>query len=184
MTDLVPGSRDLVGAVQSFGLFSAAAVVDRYIEFVDRALTRDVPAPERDAGVQVAEAWVRLLDTTSALLRSGVPQESAAETLVLPPTGAGRSAEASLWVHNTTPSPAPDVDLQVTGLVSAGGDRIAADAVSLLPAQVELLAAGTSAQVRLQVHVPAGQAAGRYHGLVVSSAAPEPLALRLEVCGP
>ena len=181
MTGLAPGVRDLVGAVQSFGLFSAAAVVDRYVEIVDRSLTRGIPASVRDGSAQVAEAWLRLLDTTSAVLGSGVPRE---ESLVLAPTRAGSSSEASLWVHNTTSSPAPAVDLHVTDLLSPNGHRIPADAVSLLPARVELLAAETSREVRLQVLVPAGQAAARYHGLVVTSAAPEPLALRLEVHGP
>lgn len=175
------GVRDLVGAVQSYGLFSAAAVVERYVAMVDRALTRDVPSPAQEPGAQVAEAWLRLLDTTSGMLRAGVPQE---ESLVLPPGRAGQSSEASLWVHNTTSSPAQDVELHVTGLMSSGGDLIAAAAVSLVPERVGLLAAGTSREVLLRVLVPPGQAAALYHGLVVTSAAPEPMTLRLEVRAP
>ena len=68
------GARDLVGEVQRFGLFSAAAVVDRYAALVDRAIARDGWAPAGsdggsgrpvDTAVQLAEAWLRLLDTTS-----------------------------------------------------------------------------------------------------------------------
>jgi hypothetical protein len=177
VTGLAADPWDLVGAVQGFGLFSAAAVVDRYVEIVDRTLAR-VVAP---AETPVADTWLRLLVTTAALFRSAVPREAA---LVLPPARAGHGSEASLWLHNTTSSPAPAADLHVTGLVPPGGDRIAADAVSLLPARVGPLAAGASREVRLRVQVPAGQAPAQYHGVVVTSAAPEPLALRLEVRAP
>jgi hypothetical protein len=182
------GARDLVGEVQRFGLFSAAAVVDRYVALVDRAIAHDGLAPARsgsgrpvDTAGQMAEAWLRLLGTTSALLRREVPREPAAATLVLPTAGPGQLAEASFWLHNTTSSPAPGVVLQVTGLVSSGGHAIAADAVELSPARVDL-PAGTSHEVRLRVRVPVGQPAGCYLGMVLTPAAPsEPMVVRLEV---
>jgi hypothetical protein len=178
---------DLVGVVQGFGLFSAAAVVDRYAEIVDRAISRHAPSPAaQDGGAgRLADAWLRLLDTTSTLLRSGAAQNPADGALVLPPTTAGRSCDAALWLHNTTSSPVPAVALHVTGLVSTDGHRIPAEAVTLVPERIDLLAAGTSREVRLRLRVPAGQDAATYHGLVVTSAAPtEPLAVRLEVRAP
>ena len=185
------GARDLVGEVQRFGLFSAAAVVDRYAALVDRAIARDGWAPAGsdggsgrpvDTAVQMAEAWLRLLDTTSALLRQEVPRESAAATLVLPAAGPGRLVEASFWLHNTTPSPAPGIDLHVTALVSSDGRAVPADAVVTVPERVDLLAAGTSREIRLRVLVPAGQPAATYLGMVLTSAAPaEPLVVCLEV---
>lgn len=183
-----PGTWDLVGVVQRFGLFSAATVVDRYVEIVDRTITRDPLAPPSDdrgsgrlvdRAVQMADAFVRLLDTSAAQLDARGPTT---ETLVLPETPAGLSAEASLWVHNTTPSPSPTVVLHVSGLVSPTGHTIPADAVSLRPQRIDPVAAGTSREVRLRVRVPVDQPAALYHGLVVSSASPtEPMTLRLAV---
>jgi hypothetical protein len=192
---LAAGARDLVGEVQRFGLFSAVAVVDRYVEMVDRAIARDdvAPAPARDddgpawpvdTAVQVARAWLRLLDTTSALLRTDVPREPAAAALVLPTAAPGGISEVSFWIHNTTSSPAPDVALHVTPLMSSNGRALAAESVSLVPQRLDLLAAGTSQEVRLRVLLPAGQPPACYLGMVLTSAAPsEPMVVRLEVAG-
>ena len=109
---LTAGARDLVGEVRRFGLYSAATVVDRYVEIVDRAISRDglAPAPAgedtragwpADPAVQVASAWLRVLDATSALLRSEAPREPAATTLVpgrLDLLPAGTSREIRLRV--------------------------------------------------------------------------------------
>jgi hypothetical protein len=191
--DLVAGARDLVGEVQRFGLFSAAAVVDRYAEIVDRAISREGPAPAPpgddgrsgrlvDTAAEVTGAWVRLVDATSSLLRSDAAHVDAPPTLDLPGAAPGHDVAASFWIHNTTPSGAPAIDLQMSGLTASSGHRIPADALSLVPARVDLLAAGTSQEVRLAVAVPAAQPAGCYLGLVVTSAAPsDPLVVRLEV---
>ena len=108
-------------------------------------------------------------------------------TLVLPPAGPGLDSEAALWIHNTTSSPAPGVELHATALLSTtGADAIPADAVSLVPGRVDLVPARDQ---------PRGPAAGARAGgpgrrasttgMVVTTAAPaEPMALRLEVRGP
>jgi hypothetical protein len=192
-----PRAPDLVGLVQSFGLFSAAAVVDRYAQIVDRVISRDALTPPRprsddgadgrlvDGALRAAEVWTRLLDVTTTLVLDAARPDATIETFVLPPAAPGRTSEASLWLHNTTPSPVPDLALRGTGLSSSSGRGIPVDAVSLLPDRVRLLAAGTSVQVRLRVLVPAGQPPGRYHGLVMLSAtASEPVALRLDVHAP
>ena len=190
---LTAGARDLVGEVRRFGLYSAATVVDRYVEIVDRAISRDglAPAPAgEDAGAgwpadpaaQVASAWLRVLDATSALLRTEAPRETATATLVLPAVGPGQASEVSFWIHNTTSSPAPDVALHVTPLMSSNGRALAAESVSLVPQRLGLLAAGTSQEVRLRVLLPAGQPPACYLGMVLTSAAPsEPMVVRLEV---
>jgi hypothetical protein len=190
---LTAGARDLIGEVRRFGLYSAATVVDRYVEIVDRAISRDglVPAPARedagagwpaDTAVQVAAAWLRLLDSTSALLRTEAAREPAAATLVLPAVGPGRVSEVSFWIHNTTSSPASDVVLHATPLMSSTGDALPAEAVTLVPSRLDLLPAGTSREVRLRALVPAGQPAACYLGMLLTSAAPsEPMVVRLEV---
>ncbi len=188
--EAAPESRDLVGDVQRFGLFSAATVVARYAEIVDRAIAGDPvapgwPEPPKETAPQVTAAVVRLLESVAALLGPGAGPGTPAEPLVLPPVGPGRTAEGSLWVHNTTPSPAAHVELRVTALVSSDGHDIAADVVSLAPDRVDVLPAGTSREVRLRVRVPAAQPAARYHGLVLNSAAPaDALAVLLDVCTP
>ena len=192
-----PGAPDLVGLVQSFGLHSAAAVVDRYAEIVDRVLSRDALTPPPvgpddgadgrlvDGAVRVAEAWARLLDTTTTLVLDGAPRDATIESVVLPPAAPGRTTEASLWLHNTTSSSVPGLALRGTGLSASSGRGIPADAVALVPDRFGVLAAGTSAEVRLRVLVPVGQPPGRYHGLVMISAIPsEPVALRLDVHAP
>ncbi|TFV86971.1 hypothetical protein [Blastococcus sp. CT_GayMR16] len=193
---LAAGAWDLVGEVQRFGLFSAAAVVDRYAEIVDRAISRHGPAasaPLDDAGsgrmvdtaVAMAGAWSRLVDATSTLLRSEGAHDEATPTLVLPATEPGSGTGASFWIHNTTSSAAPGIGLTVSGLVASDGHRIGADALSVVPDRVGLLAAGTSQEVRVRVVVPAAQPAGCYFGLVMTSAAPaEPMVLRLAVRAP
>jgi hypothetical protein len=189
-----PDVRDLVGDVQRFGLFSAASIVDRYAEMVDRALAREPLPPLQDEGgpdrradgaAEVTQAWLGLLETAALQLRDGAALPRPMETLALPPAGAGQGSEASLWVHNTASSPSAEVDLHTTGLVSSRGGRIPSAAVSLVPDRLPGLEPGTSREVCLRVHVPDSQPAGHYHGVVVISAAPgEPMALRLEVRAP
>jgi hypothetical protein len=49
------------------------------------------------------------------------------------------------------------------------------------PASIAALAARTSAEVRVRVLLADDQAPGRYQGLVLTSAAEQPVLLRLEV---
>lgn len=191
MTATARGSRDLVGDVRRFGLFSAATVVDRYSVLVDRVLATAPPRPDghaptapADTAAQVAEAALRLLDSAAALLGGGTGRGDPTETLVLPPTAPGGTAGTALWVHNATPSAVPAVGLRVTALTSASGDTVPAGTVSLVPDRVDV-APGGAREVGLSVLVPVGQTPGHYHGLVLSSAAPDrPLLLRLEVLRP
>jgi hypothetical protein len=193
------GAQHLIGDVQRFGLLSAAAVVDRYTEIINRA-TRDasfrlepLPTDERgtgwmvDSAARLAEAYLSLVDTTARLIGTRAKPDAAVpemEKLVLPQTGPGFSSEISLWVHNPTPSSATAIDLHVTTLISSGGVNISPASVTFSPERLDVVDAGTAREVRLRIDVPAGQFAGQYHGLVLISAAPfEPIALRLDVNG-
>jgi hypothetical protein len=191
------GAQHLIGDVQRFGLLSAAAVVNRYTELIDRA-TRDdsfplapVPADERgngwmvDSAARIAEAYLSLVDTIAAQIPNRAMPDTAApnlERLILPPTRSGSDSETSLWVHNSTSYSADAIDLNVTTLISSNGVRIPAASVSFSPERLDAVDAGTAQEVRLRVDVPADQPPGHYHGLVLISAAPsEPIALHLDV---
>jgi hypothetical protein len=199
--DAVHGARHLIGDVQRFGLLSAAMVVDRYIQIVDRAISGSPLASprlsrdERDAdwlvdrAARMTETSLRLLDTTAALIMNRAGQDDGAaplmERLVLPPTRSGSSSDVSLWVHNPTPASTAAIDFHVTSLVCAGNLSIPVDAMSLRPERVDLVEAGGSREVRVRIEVPADQPAGHYHGLVLNSVAPsESIALCLEVQAP
>jgi hypothetical protein len=73
------------------------------------------------------------------------------------------------------------VDLVATTLAGPGGRAVPADAVSFAPVSPAPLAARSSAEVRVRVVLPDGQAPGRYQGLVLTPAAEQPVLLRLEV---
>jgi hypothetical protein len=192
-------ARHLVGDVQVFGLFSAAAVVDRYIAVVNRAIAGDPletprmprPSPEGVAGsslidsaARMAEACARSFDAVAAMvLKTPVAEggSPAMEAVVLPAARPGSSSQVSLWLHNGTASPAL-ADLHVSSLVSSTGLTIPGEAVSLSPQRVEPLGPLAREEVRLRVDVPSTQGSGVYHGLVVVSTAPaEAVVVRLEV---
>jgi hypothetical protein len=191
------GAQHLIGDVQRFGLLSAAAVVDRYAELIDRA-TRDdsfrsppPPAAERgtgwmvDSAARIADTYLSLVDTTAELIPNRAMADTAVpnmERISLPPTRSGFDSETSLWVHNSTSSSAAAIDLHMTNLISSNGVSIPAAAVSFSPERLDVVDPGTAREVRLRVEVPADQPAGHYHGLVLTSAAPsEPIALHLDV---
>lgn len=184
--------RHLVADVQRFGLLSAVTVVDRYIEVVDRAMAQEPtpsswpPSEGRDIGrlaesaARMAEAWLRTLDAAATLAPAVAPPGR--DVLVLPTTRPGCASEASLWVHNPTDTPAGAVELHATTLVCANGLGLPTDVVSFAPTRVALVEPGASCQVRVTVRVPLGQSAGQYHGLLLSSAAPDdPVGLRVAV---
>jgi hypothetical protein len=193
------GAQHLVGDVQRFGLLSAAAVVDRYTEIIDRAARDDSfslpPRPDDettagrmvDTAARIAEASLRLIDSTSSLIANiatpaAVPEM---ERLVLPATRSGFSCVTSLWVHNPTSIPEAGIHLHMTSLISSNGVSIPVASVSLSPERVDLVAAGSAREVELRVCVPADQPAGHYHGLVLSSSTPfEPIAVQLDVESP
>jgi hypothetical protein len=190
--DAALGGRHLVGEVQRFGLLSAAAVVERYIEAVDRAVTtaRLTPArlrpDEQDAGwladsaARMAEACLRLLDSAATLMSDTAAPGT--ERVVLASARSGSRSETSLWIHNPTSSATAVADLHVTNLVSSQGLSVPVSAVSFSPPRVGPVEPGTSREVRLRIEVPAHHPAGQYYGLVLSSAAPDaPIMLRLDV---
>ncbi len=185
----------LMADVQAFGLVSAASVADRYLESVDRYLAHDPltaptptgssadPAPAEVAG-RMAEACTRTLDLISTVLARGAeptPGIPRVEVVVVPAAQAGSTTEGSVWVHNPTATSVA-VQLRVTGLVSAGGGSLPADAVLLQPERLQQVEAGGSSEVRIRVSVPPGTEAGHFHGLVMSPLTPaEAVPIRLEV---
>lgn len=195
----------LVGDVQRLGLLSAARVAKRYAEVIDRVIDGDLPragptraavptGPSGPSGPSMADA-VDAVDRLSRVVAEALerlvavalggadrPLDTVVDRVELPPAVAGQVTEASLWLHNATPSPVEGVELHAGPLVAASGDTIPADVVRLAPARVPVLGADDRREIRVRVTVPKEQRAGHYHGMVVSSATPVgAIAVRIEV---
>lgn len=167
------GLRAIADDVQRFAFLSAATVVTRYVEMVDRVLTDgDLPLPKGPDGLRTA-----ILDALRAR-----PSVTSVETLVLPTTRPGSSSEGPLWIHNPTSAPVTNIALDVTRLTCSGAAVIPLDAISVNPRRTPTVEPHGRQRVWIRVMVPVGQAVGVYHGLVIGSVAPsEPVAVRLEV---
>ena len=180
-------ARHLVGDVQRFGLFSAASVVDRYNAMVDRAMVDDGiasmpssvdgldPGALVDRAARLAEAYLRLLETTAVIAsRAGRGQaRTEMETIILPPATPASSSETSLWVHNPTSAASTGIEISVTGFISPNGATIPAPVVRTTPRSVDHLDPSTSREVRLRVDIPQDQPAGMYFGLALISDSPD-----------
>ncbi|MGW5239988.1 hypothetical protein ACWEOW_13730 [Monashia sp. NPDC004114] len=188
-----PTAADLAGDVQRFGLFSAAAVVDRYIAVVDRAIhhepdisgssSGDPAAALLDGAGRAADAGLALLEElTSVLARTVTPGRTPGpDHLVLPPAAPGSCSEVSVWVHNPTTSPVAHVRLRATSLVASTG-VMPAEAVAFSPEVLAVVDPATVGESRLRVTVPADQPAGEYQALVLSSVdGSRPIGLTLSV---
>lgn len=176
------GARHIVGEVQRFGLLSAASVVERYVEIVNRERGGDPLRSAREALASTSEwsgdglarmleAGLQALDGAARLVSSASSRGT--ETLVLPPTEPGRDTRAPLWVHNRTSSLVASVELQATLLVSPDESSISGRAVTFVPGEAVVVEPGASHEVLVRVNVPEGQPAGLYHGLLVGSGAPD-----------
>lgn len=189
--DGAPGARHIIDEVQRFGLLSAASVVDRYVEIINRERVGDPERHAREAlsgategsvggAARVLEAGLQALDGAARLVADAVAPGT--ETLVLPQTEPGSDSEASVWIHNCTSSLVASVELRATVLVSAEEFTIPGDAVTFRPEDAVLVEPGTCREVTVCVSVPEGQHHGLYRGLVVGSGAPDgAITLRLAV---
>jgi hypothetical protein len=184
---------DVVGQVQAFGLASAAAVAERYVQTVDRYLAeRDTPPGDgADRGEAAGGAAQALAGMERALLRSvelvatgldgqwpglewpGLDGRRPAtgagphpDILELPPVRAGECAQASLWVHNRTSAAVP-VTLRAGLLASSEGNVVAADVEV-----VEALANPRSGTVAAAEVPPGGSAEVRVRVRVPAGTAP------------
>ena len=192
-SDGIQAAGRIIGEVQRFGLLSAAAVVDRYVEIVNRETVRhplaDLPQTlaggVRGTGAGAAamlRTGLQLLDAAARLPSDTVA--SGTETLVLPRARPGADAEASVWVHNRTASVVASVELRATVLISAEEHTIPGEAVAFHPQGAVVLEPGTCREVRVRVSVPKGQPPGLYRGLLTGSGAPDgAVILRLAVEG-
>jgi hypothetical protein len=93
---------------------------------------------------------------------------------------AGARCGGDLWVHNVSGGERATPLLRCSALNSAAGDEIAASHV-LIDTEQEPLHGGASRRVTVEVDVPA-DAAGVYHGQILSDASPDSvILLRLTV---
>ncbi|MGB9375203.1 MAG: hypothetical protein WCA82_13725 [Jiangellales bacterium] len=196
------GVRHLARDVQRFGLLSAASVVERYVDLVDRTMSGapqagapatgvsdrpSGPSMDRDTSVLVesatgvAEAYLGLLDAAARLAEPFTPTTG----LVLDPVQPGGGSQASLWVHNPGDEPTEGLTVTMSALVSADGASLDGTAATCTPSRLDSIAGRGSARLDVRVDVPHDQRPGEYHGLVlVSLAAGEPISIRLQVVGP
>ncbi len=188
-----PGARRLADDVQRFGLLSAAAVVDRYRQLVDRAI-EDVDLGEAipgglestdpswlvDRASRLAGGYLRFLESAASALGSR-PEPDTIERVAMPPTRPGESAEGSLWAHNPTEGPAV-IEVASTALVSVGGAVVPEDHVSLRPINALPMEPGGKVEILLRIDVPSGAHPGRYVGLIhMPDPGDDPVAVDLEV---
>lgn len=202
---MTAAARPSAADVQRFGLLSAATVVARYAQAVDRALSGDgttwlgaepngVVDTRRlvegaadpqwlvDVAARVAEGFLRLLDAGASLVErtQAAATPTAEEVLELPAAAPGGTSDATLWLHHSAGAPV-SVTLRVTPLMSGEGHLVPTQAVECRPDRLDHLVADGSCAVCIHVAVPVHQPEGRYHGLVVGSIAPDPVRLVLEV---
>jgi hypothetical protein len=189
-----PGAGRLSEDVQRFGLLSAAAVVDRYRQLVDRAmddvegddtitggLERVDPSWLVDRAARLAGGYLRFLESAASALGSR-SKPAGVERLAMPPARPGESAEGSLWVHNPTGASIKAIQLVSTALVSVGNEVIPEDRVIFRPAEIDPVGPGGSAEIGLRVEVPPGASPGRYLGLIhLLDPNDDPIAVDLEV---
>lgn len=189
----------LVSAVQHFGLFSAAAVVERFTTMVDEVVADDLhdqipsgvgdvdPAGLATDTIRLLEGYLRFLESVGAMITSwanGGGRKSGLERVSLPKVSPGMIGRTSVWIHNTTSETVPRIDFVVTDLAAPGGAIIAAQSISVLPTTVEGLEPWRSQELRLEIDVPADLPPGHYHGLLLGSHPQEnAIALLLEVVG-
>lgn len=183
----------LANDVQRFGLLSAAVVVDRYRQLVDRAmgdgdLDGEIPGgPEQvdpswlvDRASRLAGGYLRFLENAVLAVGSRA-QHMGVERVVLAPTSPGNVTEGTIWLHNETGVETSPLELSATPLVAAAGSVISAEWVSFEPQTVRPVASGGTARCELRVEVATGASPGRYFGLVHMEGSDEPVVVELEV---
>lgn len=177
---------DMAGQVQVFGLASAAAVAERYIETVDRYLAeRDVPvrtreddhgpgSPDTMWAACMEQALLQSLDLVAALQDEWGPGSGALtqEVLRFPPVHAGDDSRATVWVHNPTTAPVV-LGVRMSSLTAADGAVLPADEVLVGGVGSVQVDAGGSARVTLRVQVPPGTPPGHFHAVLTNTATPQ-----------
>jgi len=163
----------LLGEVQRLGLATASSVADRFA-----TLVRGTGIGSPLDAIDVAAAARSLL----APVLSPPAVGGEVESVDLGSAPAGGEATGSVWVHNTTDQPAPDLTLRRGDLIGPATAAIPSAAVALAPAGPVTVPAGASAAIRITVAVPPAAAGGTYRGLLVLSDPPGGVvALRLVV---
>ncbi|CAN5443974.1 MAG: hypothetical protein ACR2JP_11535 [Acidimicrobiia bacterium] len=171
--------RNLVDDVRRLGIDVATEIVARFARMVapldgglgwgaggDGRLASDVSA--------AVKATLRVLEDLAGMAGRLVGDGSrtdGVERLVVPIGAAGGSGRVLMWLHNTTEEPATGVTFDAVDLVGGAG-RLPGSVVSIEPAAIATIPAGTSRELTVTVTAPVGTAPGVYHGLVVAPGFP------------
>ncbi len=167
--------------LQRSGLDAAQVLIERFIQTMDGRASVDGGRPEQDGhgpatGLDgLVDLWADLTKSTlrafmaQATTTPGGPAASGPNDrvrVVLDRDGGQHAAgSAPMWIHNASHTQRHRLRPHCGELRSAAGDRLPA-AVTFDPSPIEVLPAGSSAQVTVRVDVADG-AAGRYRGVVL-----------------
>ena len=192
---------DDLGEAWRWGIDASRQMGERLLELYGEVGARAFEGMARNGGDELKqvrrdmERWVDLsvdlFDRAFSLLRvmSGDDQRSnsagngngAPERISLAGPAGGRCT-GELWVHNVAGAERHTPVLRCSAMTSAGGGEIPAARVRI-EADRAPLAGGTSRRVAIEVDVPA-DAAGVYHGQILSDVSPDSvILLRLAVDG-
>jgi hypothetical protein len=173
----------LIDQVQRFGLASASAIIDRYTAVAEAALGTDPARPLSleseqlsDAAAQAGAAYLALLAGAGALAERS---EHRPERIDLPPVAAGSATHGALFLHNGTEHPIAEAWVRIGPFLSVAGS-MPAGAATIEPTDIPL-APGASAELRLNVGVPAAQPPGDYFAIALATGAEDPTVVRVEV---
>lgn|GEM_PF-1739923 len=182
MTPALPPAgtgRNLVDDVRRLGIDVATEIVARFARMVaplDGGLGWGGGGDGRLAGdvSDAVKATLRVLEDLAEVagrLVSDGSRTDRVERLVVPIGATGGSGRLLMWLHNTTEEPVTGVTFDAVDLVGGAG-RLPGSVVSIEPAAIATIPAGTSREMTVTVTVPVGTAPGVYHGLVVAPALP------------
>jgi hypothetical protein len=182
VTNDPPAGRRLIDEVRRLGLETAAEVAHRFSRLVAPLDTGRDGRLDRLAGdvTEAMTAMVRVVQDLAELAGDATRGDSGGERLEVAVSDPGGEGTATLWVHNTTLTPAT-VTLEASDLVGTMG-RIPSIAVFFEPRSLETVPAGTSRSATVLVRTHPGVRPGDYHGVVTGVGTPGAvLALRVLV---
>jgi len=124
------------------------------------------------------DAFNAIMDLTLDMARPWLPGRGGHGVELT--AASGERATGSIYIHNTSSVAAEKIVVSADGLIGPGGELIKSDTVTIEPAEIESIAAGGKAEVKITVSLDAKAVPGRYVGLLRASTQP-PTELQLAV---
>ncbi len=169
----------LLGEVQRRGLEAANQVIARLTERTNAAGPGAARSGGDDQMTAMADAFVESVSAAMATMTPMVDRIQPSTTVqsgepdspeVLRAQGApGEQVDVQLWMHNYTDALAQGIEIHLSELVRARGDRLSPRCVTLRPDHPFDLSAASSRSVQLTVDLATDVPPGRYRGIVTAS---------------